>query len=353
MRLFIWELMCGGSFPDSEWDNSLAIEGRSMLHALLRDAARISGLNVAVIWDPRFDQMEIPVAKIARPESVVEAQQLFEEFVEWSDVTLLIAPEIDSVLTSQALLVEGIGRQLCGPNPAAIAQCSDKFLLADILTEAGVPCLSTFEFSVEHTTAEQLRFPCVVKPRDGAGSQETFLVQNAFEFARLQRLWARSSLLRQAIWQPYVAGRAVSVAVLISPEQYRYEPLPVCEQLLSNDGRFHYLGGSLPAADLDPVPIQKLAVDACRAVPGLRGYVGVDLIIPSDVNEGPLIVEINPRLTTSYLGYSHQCEQNILERWLNPLPAQPTLTWKTGRIRYAPDGTITSQDLKTESLLTE
>ena len=36
-----------------------------------------------------------------------------------------------------------------------------------------------------------------------------------------------------------------------------------------------------------------------KALPGLRGYVGVDILISKDE---VLLVEVNPRLTTSYAG---------------------------------------------------
>jgi len=36
-----------------------------------------------------------------------------------------------------------------------------------------------------------------------------------------------------------------------------------------------------------------------QAIPGLWGYVGIDLV---DTADGPQVIEINPRLTTSYCG---------------------------------------------------
>jgi predicted ATP-grasp superfamily ATP-dependent carboligase len=49
-------------------------------------------------------------------------------------------------------------------------------------------------------------------------------------------------------------------------------------------------------------------VRACRAIPGLAGYVGVDLILTPG---GPLVVELNPRLTTSYLGLRAATRRNL------------------------------------------
>jgi predicted ATP-grasp superfamily ATP-dependent carboligase len=42
-----------------------------------------------------------------------------------------------------------------------------------------------------------------------------------------------------------------------------------------------------------------LAGRLAATIPGLWGYVGVDLVL---TREGPVILEINPRLTTSYCG---------------------------------------------------
>ncbi|MGH8522453.1 MAG: ATP-grasp domain-containing protein, partial [Gammaproteobacteria bacterium] len=36
-----------------------------------------------------------------------------------------------------------------------------------------------------------------------------------------------------------------------------------------------------------------------EAVPGLRGYIGIDLVITAS---GPIVMEINPRLTEAYVG---------------------------------------------------
>lgn len=340
MRLFISEFVCGGQWPEATLDASLAIEGRSMLLALLRDAASIPDLDVVTTWDHRLGQLGPSGAHVIPAHSQLEASELFEELVASSEATLLIAPEFDGLLTQRALIVEGIGSRLCGPNPAAIAQCSDKLLLSEIFLSEGIPTIPTYEFSLGRTSESEISFPAVIKPRDGAGSQETYLIRDAGELARNLRSWGKSSLLSQAVWQPFIAGRAVSVGVLIAPEQYRHDALPVCEQLLSTDGRFHYLGGVIPARNVDAAVVQSAAIAACRAVQGLRGFVGVDLIVPDSNPEQPIVVEINPRVTTSYLGYSQQCESNLLERWLNPGATATELRWKPGRIQYFANGEI-------------
>jgi predicted ATP-grasp superfamily ATP-dependent carboligase len=298
-------------------------------------------LEVVTIWSSRRERFPVEGVAFQLAHSPEEEIELLAELAAWADVTLLIAPEFDGILTHRALLIEGVGGRLCGPSPLAITTCADKFDLAAVLQAAGIPTIPTSVFSPAHDDSADVTYPCVIKPRDGAGSQETYLVPTAAEFDRLLPSWKRSSLLKRAIWQPYIPGRAVSVAVVVTPEQYRYEPLLPCEQTLGTDGRFAYEGGVIPGRGIDAAAVQNAAVAACRQVPGLRGYVGVDLIIPDSNPAEPLVVEINPRVTTSYLGYSRLCEQNLIAMMLHPDPDPVELTWKPEQLKYVSSGEVT------------
>ena len=48
-------------------------------------------------------------------------------------------------------------------------------------------------------------------------------------------------------------------------------------------------------------------------MPGLWGYAGVDLIVS---DQGPVVLEVNPRLTTSYAGLSQALNMNVAEKIL-------------------------------------
>jgi hypothetical protein len=52
----------------------------------------------------------------------------------------------------------------------------------------------------------------------------------------------------------------------------------------------------------------ELACSAAKLIPGLRGYVGVDLVL---TGESAQVLEINPRLTTSYVGLRQVSETNL------------------------------------------
>jgi predicted ATP-grasp superfamily ATP-dependent carboligase len=58
-----------------------------------------------------------------------------------------------------------------------------------------------------------------------------------------------------------------------------------------------------------------------KAMPGLWGYIGIDLIETAEF--GPLILEINPRLTTSYVGIRSATGINVAEQVLRLLDDEP------------------------------
>jgi hypothetical protein len=338
VRLFVSEYVCGGAWPEPSLESSLAREGMAMLRAVLADCRRLSDVDVVTTWDRRLGLPPFEGVTIHLAENPEAELSLFRELAAGCDATWVIAPELEGILVGRAELVQAAGGRLLGPSVAAAALCTDKLELAARLQAAGVATIETFRFDVHETTERELHYPAVVKPRDGAGSQETFLVRDAAEFRHLQPSWRESRWLRRAIWQPYVAGRAVSVGVLLFPRR-RAEALPVCEQLLSGDGRFVYRGGRVPADLSDVDRVQAAALGACAAVPELQGYVGVDLIVPEVGSREPVVVEINPRLTTSYLGYAALTGDNLAARILFPDREFPPLVWRSQTMTYTPAGT--------------
>jgi predicted ATP-grasp superfamily ATP-dependent carboligase len=120
--------------------------------------------------------------------------------------------------------------------------------------------------------------------------------------------------------------------------------LPVF-QLLSDDGRMKFLGGELPMpADLAARAV-KLAQAAADAVPGLLGYVGVDLVL-GEAADGSrdFAIEINPRLTTSYIGLRALAQDNLAGAMLRAARGELTEApaWKPGRVAFDSEGSIRS-----------
>ncbi len=341
MRVFVSEYVCGGGWPGETVASSLATEGRAMLCAIVEDFSRIAGVEVATTWDARLGSPPFRRAQVLEVKSPADEMGHFRRLATDCDATLVIAPEFDGILLNRCRIVEELNGRLLGSNSRAVALCADKLRLAVHLREAGIATIPAEELvcdtsSLNSEESQAPRFPAVIKPRDGAGSQDTYLVHNADEFELLRRERFSDVEPRRFIWQPYIVGRTASVALCFAPSRRAVEILVPAEQRLSSDGRFRYLGGRIPfrLPDIDRVAIQTAALGACRSVPGLCGYVGVDLILPEAAPHQPVVVEINPRLTTSYLGYRALAENNLAEWMLIPGRFERPIQWRKGVVEF-------------------
>jgi predicted ATP-grasp superfamily ATP-dependent carboligase len=221
-----------------------------------------------------------------------------------------------------------------GPSREAVELTSDKLALAEHWRAHGVPTPATTER--EPTQCEA--FPVVWKPRDGAGSTDTFLLRDRFELAKSL---ASRSPAQSMILQEFVPGRAASVAFLCGPRQH--VPLVPTFQTLSEDGRFKYQGGELPIPPALAERAVALAARAVARVPGLLGYVGVDLVLGAAADGSrDFAVEINPRLTTSYIGLRALADVNLAPAMLKIAAGEEVtgLRWKPARVRFGPDGGV-------------
>jgi predicted ATP-grasp superfamily ATP-dependent carboligase len=351
MRVFISEFVCGGGWPEPQIGGSLAGEGGAMLRAAVEDFARIPGVRVTTTWDARLGPHPFANVHTIVVNSPQDELPVFRELAQLCDATLVIAPETHELLANRARIVEGTSGRLLGPGSRAIELCTDKLRLWSHWRQYQVPtiptdiCRGTFRRCSAEGPPPMLfgsfepKYPLVVKPLDGAGSQSTYLIRDEAEFKRLRTTLETDTLLERGIWQPYIPGCAVSVGAFVTQEGDSSVALPPAEQTLSADGRFRYLGGHMPARNVDVSAIQQVALIACRAVKGLRGYVGVDLIVPDDAPDRPLAVEINPRLTTSYIGYRRLTDENLAARMLQTDALRP-IAWREGCVSFDADGTI-------------
>jgi predicted ATP-grasp superfamily ATP-dependent carboligase len=293
-----------GGDPRSPPAPSLLTEGRAMRDAVAADFAAVPGARVV-------QPGEFPLDRLAAD----------------ADFTLVIAPECGGRLEHLCREVLRVGGRLLGPSPDAVRLTADKLALARHWEKAGVPTPATWELGDEPADV-----PVVVKPRDGAGSQATALWERLETCPKEDPPQWPGPMLAQA----HVPGLAASVAFLIGPSQT--VPLVPCEQLLSADGRFTYRGGRLPLpADL-AARATRIATAAVSCVGGLLGYVGVDVVLAPDGRDWA--IEINPRLTTSYVGLRRLARFNLAAAMLAVVRGDSStdLGWNKERIEFTPEG---------------
>jgi predicted ATP-grasp superfamily ATP-dependent carboligase len=321
---------------------SLLREGRAMQAAVIADLLAIPGCHVATTLDERQR-----VSSTLCPSSFLEVeyvddatreQTAFDRLCIETDATLVIAPETGGELNRRVQRAINWQRPTLNCESHAIDLCGDKLRLAEHLLNQGIATIRTHAVRANENPWDVFSGDCVVKPRDGAGSWLTFLIpdRDVIRWERFRSEMKAAEVFESAIIQPYIAGKSLSVGCLCDAVG-NVEVFPIARQNL-NGPNFEYQGGSLPA-ELEcraVAAIHELVRSTCRSIHGLLGYVGIDLVLPDSSLVSPLIVEVNPRLTTSYIGYRKLCRNNIAERMLptSVSESRSPLEWNTGAVTF-------------------
>lgn len=332
MRLFLSEYVTGGAWRELHLESSLTAEGRGMLAALAEDCLRIPDVEVVTTQDVRAGSWRLrhPRLTVHTIQSPDQERTVFETLCRQADRVIVIAPEFHGLL-EQRVQTASRFTSVVNCSPEAIALCADKLQLTKHLHEPRIACIPTEPFDPQ-TPDWRYPFPLVIKPRDGAGSTLTFLVRDDGAAAQVVDVLRADRDGFEFIQQPFVSGLAVSVLALVS-SQGTAQILPAGEQLLSDQGRFEFLGTSHPGRITAAMQaaLESLVRRCIAAIPGLRGCVGFDVVmirddeaVPSD-GVSPVLCEMNPRLTTSYLALRRRCRGNLAAAMLE-LEHQP-LTW--------------------------
>jgi len=275
-----------------------------MLAALADDFAALDGVSVTTLLDGRLRAPVWTVGRVVTVDAPEEERCAFDRIAGEADYTIVIAPECGGWLLDRCRRVVSHGGRLLGPDERLVALASDKHATIERLAAAGVEVPRGRRLKQDDPWPHDLPYPLVAKPCDGAGSQGVRRIEappdratrNAFEWP-----------IRLECFCP---GVPASVAFICGPAGAF--PLPPCSQTLTSDGRFVYLGGSAPMAPPLAARATRLAVQAVSALPRTFGYLGVDLILgPADDGSDDVVVEINPRLTTSYVGLRRLMRENL------------------------------------------
>jgi tyramine---L-glutamate ligase len=336
MRILVHEFVSGGGFAHKPVPRSLAREGAAMRAALVADLASIGRHDIVTTVDPRFPLAPPPHVEVA---TLAGRSSSLDGLIASVDAVWLIAPETNGWLERLARRVERAGKALLGPGASAIRIASDKTRLPHRLAKHGIRHPETYVLRPGADAlipACAIGYPVVIKPGRGAGCEGVQLAGSAGELRRA--LATRRSRKTSFVLQSYVPGAAASVSLLADGR--RAVPLAVNAQHLRAGRWLSYGGGHTP---LDHPGVSQ-AIDAarrtCESLPGLRGYIGVDVVL---TERDAVVIEVNPRLTTSYLGVRAAIEENIadmaLAACLGRLPAEPRIRH---RVRFSAAGRIVS-----------
>lgn len=307
MKLFMFEWLVGGGLliddhPLNPADPMLR-QGWAMASALATDLCN-AGHEVRLLLDARLknqwpgcDANAQFVHSLKHQDVVGLAQE--------ADATWVIAPESGGRLGDLTKRLELANCRLVTPDSRFVALAGSKQATAEFFASHGVQPNEGSLFAVGSAAPVHLRPPFVIKPDDGAGSDGVVLVDSASGVAE------RAS--RDCRVEPFFSGTAVSLAVIQGPatDALLLEPL---YQQFDRQPFGHYVGGAFPVEPTVRDRARALVQRAIAVLPTTKGFIGFDLVIDSaQPATRDRIVDVNPRLTTSYVGLRDIYRENLAD----------------------------------------
>jgi hypothetical protein len=289
-----------------------------MLRSLISDL-KAAGHKTTVLLDSRIGVLSPPLKadKTILVSSPASLDENLKKFVKKLDATYIIAPESNQTLQRLVELVETHGRISLNSSISAIEKASNKMETYETLRKEKLRVPEMVMVSLNNSTrhigqqAKRLGFPLVFKPLDGVGCCGLSVVKSESQVTTAVEKIKRQSKSEHFIVQRLIKGAAVSVSLFSTGK--RALPITLNKQLVflaSPSEWSEYMGGLVPFSHELEEEALRAAQAAVESIKGLKGYVGVDMVL---TEKEVFIMEVNPRLTTSYIG---------LRRVVNFNPAQ-------------------------------
>jgi predicted ATP-grasp superfamily ATP-dependent carboligase len=333
MKILVFEYITGGGFNKQELPDSLASEGRLMLNALLDNLRSYAeqgnghGIEVVVMLDSRVNGS---INTTGFDTAVIKPEQnSHEEFARLAllcDAVWPITPEFDGILQSLCQTVELLSKRLLTSPARVVAITGNKFNTYHIatvptwmFTDAAWDSNRDARLAQELAGLSSANPTCkvehwLVKPVDGVGCTDSYILTDRHDFEQMR------SRKGPYVIQPHIEGKKTSLSCLFK-EGIGWLLCANLQHFNIINQQYH-LSKITVNHDSDLSAYHDLVDDIAHALPELWGYVGIDLI---ETQEQVLVLEINPRVTTSFVGINAALGINVAENVLQLLEGKPTI----------------------------
>ncbi len=335
MRVFVGEYICGGGMrrrPTDAIEPSLRAEGAAMLAALSADVAKLADLSIPV--DPRICP-SLPLGTYHEMDIKLPLWGQWVRAAQGCDAAIVIAPESNGVLAKAVSMLRAGNINVIASTGEFLRAASDKLNTARIFSEAAVPHPVTHMPLDAKSMQRLMAFEkFIVKPRDGCGTQQIRL------FDDLET--AQAAGTEDYVLQGFVPGKPISVAAIIAGNEIVTLPAVSQDIALENCA---YRGGCGPLPDEEQRRAASLAQCAIAAMPSSpRGFIGFDIVL-GEAYGADVVIEVNARLTTSYVGLRHIVEGNLAARLLGLASGPVQCKTTVDAVRWTTAGEVWVNDV--------
>ena len=302
--IFICEYVTGGGYINKKISKKLFLQARSIVKSLLIDFNKIPNLKIIYTWDSRFKKLK----KMKNVECFNIKKIPLKKWrilIKKTDIFFPIAPETEGKLI-ELIKLNKFKKKMLSNKINAIKKVGSKYKTYKLFQKNSSPTLQTFNkkkinFKISKTW--------VVKPDDGAGSEENYIYSNKKDLLNFL------TVNKNFVTQPLIKGISYSANILSLKKKIIILNFNK-QKIFYNKKKIIFKGTKfikkIPFED----KIKKNINIISKKLPGLNSFFGIDFII---FKKKIFFIDINPRITTSYQNISKNLKINIAKKILNTL----------------------------------
>ncbi len=339
-KIFIFEFVSGGGFNKVNIPISLFCEGYGMLRSIIIDFKSLN-FEIKTMLDYRINNLAqfLPVDDLSITNSQDNFLKKFKTFVEECKYIFIIAPESSNVLYNLSDIVKKANRILLSTNLKGIRLGMSKLNTYSFFKENKIPSPKTYLIPIRNKQLDSefilqkfniLKKPVVIKPEDGVGAESIYYFESQYQlkhfFLNFQH---KVEFGRRYILQEFIEGKDLSVSLIgvpyIGDSQFKSPILLSINSqnidIKHSNYESEYYGGTTPIENFEEIKNKLNDILEKINFSVISGYYGIDFISTNDAKQ--FFIEINPRLTTSYIGLRNVINYNpaklILDSQLNSI----------------------------------
>ena len=305
-----------------EKDKCIISEAEALIFALLKDLA---DFDVDLVINKSYEN-------VVKDYENVNPILIDGDVIDWLEdnaanfnKAIFIAAENNNNLYNITKILEENNVKTYTSSAEACLKSSDKYETYEALPN-DVPQPRSFRFKIdpkgywkraienlhEKWQAEDPLTPLklIIKPLVGVDCEDIVIIEDIKDLSYdLEQIFPPGSRI---IVQEYIEGTDISVSLISDGK--KAIPISLNQQFVElKNNKGTYEGGKLPYESKYEQEAFEIATKAVEAIDGIKGFVGVDLLINADEKDiySVYLLEINSRFTTPYVGLSKVANFNI------------------------------------------
>jgi predicted ATP-grasp superfamily ATP-dependent carboligase len=249
-------------------------------------------------------------------------QDVISEHSRYLDAAYIIAPESNGTLQKILKIIQNSGITSLNCSINGIKKVSNKIDLYNFFKKNKVKSPKSMNFNlgdnlsdIKKKIQKNFSFPLIIKPTKGTGCEGISILRSEKSLKAAILKIRKQTSSEDFLVQELIEGMNVSVSLLSSGNRAMAISLNRQDLIIEEpDKMSEYKGGFVPFETPFKNKSFGITEKIVELINGLQGYVGIDLIL---ANKEVFLLEINPRLTTSYIGLRRVININIAQSLLD------------------------------------